>query len=147
MDIIGHLKAQLFQIKFEKTARTAIITVIFLNAKVMLVKTMTALEAKNSFGKFLTASQREPVTVTKNSQEIGAMFSMEDLQNMAHAYLPALELERVQGGEVGLVEALMRQVYVNNKIAKSKQEFAEGKTLEMDTAYFNNLKSRISKAS
>jgi len=113
----------------------------------MLVKTMTALEAKNSFGKFLTASQREPVTVTKNSQEIGAMFSMEDLQNMAHAYLPALELERVQDGDVGLVEALMRQVYVNNKIAKSKQDFAEGKTFEMDAAYFNNLKSRISKVS
>lgn len=109
----------------------------------MLMKTMTALEAKNSFGKFLTASQREPVTVTKNSQEVGAMFSMEDLQNMAEAYLPSIELERVHNGEIGLVEALMRQVEINTRIAKSKQEYLDGDTLEMDKAYFKNLKSRI----
>lgn len=147
MDKIGYREAYIFIFKFVKIAKTAIIAVIYFNMKVMLVKTMTALEAKNSFGKFLTASQREPVTVTKNSQEIGAMFSMEDLQNMAHAYLPVIELQRVQDGKIGLVEALMYQVNINNKISKSRQEFVEGKTLKMDAAYFDNLKSRISQTS
>lgn len=133
--------------KFAKPAKTAIIATILFNDGTMLVKTMTALEAKNSFGKFLTASQREPVTVTKNSQEIGAMFSMEDLQNMAQAYLPAAEVNRVEQGEMGLVEALMQQVHINNKITKSRQQFAEGKTLEMNSDYFDSLKSRISQAS
>ena len=30
------------------------------------MKTMTAAQAKNSFGQFLDAAQREPVVVTKN---------------------------------------------------------------------------------
>jgi len=131
MDIIGYFDPSITEIKFAKTAKTAIIAVLYFYMRIMLVKTMTALEAKNSFGKFLSASQREPVTVTKNSQEIGAMFSMEDLQNMAEAYLPTVELNRVQAGDIGLVEALMHQVNINNRIAQSRQEYAEGKTFKI----------------
>lgn len=45
------------------------------------MKTITAAEAKNSFGKFLDMAQREPVLVTKNNRPVGVFLSMEDLED------------------------------------------------------------------
>lgn len=42
------------------------------------MKTISAREAKNHFGKFLDASRREPVIVTKNNCPVGIMISIED---------------------------------------------------------------------
>ena len=44
------------------------------------MKTVTAAEAKNSFGKFLDMAQREPVAVTKMGRPVGVFLSMADLQ-------------------------------------------------------------------
>ena len=46
------------------------------------MKTMTAKEAKNSFGVFLDSAQREPVVVTKRDRPVGVMFSMNDVPAM-----------------------------------------------------------------
>jgi prevent-host-death family protein len=45
------------------------------------MKTMTAAEAKNKFGQFLDAAQREPVLVTKNDRPVGVFLSMADLED------------------------------------------------------------------
>ena len=42
------------------------------------MKTITAAEAKNGFGKFLDMARREPVLVTKNNRPVGIFLSMED---------------------------------------------------------------------
>lgn len=47
----------------------------------MNMKTMTAVEAKTHFGKFLDAAQREPVVITKKNRAVGVMFSMEDIED------------------------------------------------------------------
>ena len=47
----------------------------------MNMKTMTAVEAKTHFGRFLDAAQREPVIVTKKNRAVGVMFSMEDIED------------------------------------------------------------------
>ena len=49
------------------------------------MKTMTAAEAKNQFGKFLDAAQREPVVVTKNNRPVGVFMSLEDLEDTVWA--------------------------------------------------------------
>lgn len=74
------------------------------------MKTITAAEAKNSFGKFLDMARREPVLVTKNNRPVGIFLSMEDAEDTiwaeqalkAHAegYLGADESEM-------LLESLM----------------------------------------
>jgi prevent-host-death family protein len=45
------------------------------------VKTVTAAQAKNSFGKFLDMAQREPVMVTKMNRPVGVFLSMADLED------------------------------------------------------------------
>ena len=45
------------------------------------MKTMTAVEAKTHFGKFLDNVQREPVVVTKKNRPVGVMLSMQDIEN------------------------------------------------------------------
>ena len=45
------------------------------------MKTITAAQAKNSFGKFLDMAQREPVLVTKNNRAVGVFLSMEDIED------------------------------------------------------------------
>jgi prevent-host-death family protein len=44
------------------------------------MKTMTAAQAKNSFGQFLDHAQREPVLVTKQNRPVGVFLSMKDLE-------------------------------------------------------------------
>ena len=77
------------------------------------MKTMTALDAKNSFGVFLDTVRREPVTVTKNKREVAAMFSMEDLQELASSYLADPIMQDVQSGKLGVADALMNQMKIN----------------------------------
>jgi prevent-host-death family protein len=45
------------------------------------MKTVTAAQAKNAFGKFLDMAQREPVLVTKMGRPVGAFLSMADLED------------------------------------------------------------------
>jgi prevent-host-death family protein len=45
------------------------------------MKTITAVAAKNAFGKFLDMARREPVVVTKNDRPVGVFISMEDLED------------------------------------------------------------------
>jgi len=45
------------------------------------MKTMTAAQAKNAFGKFLDMAQREPVLVTKMNRPVGVFLSMADLED------------------------------------------------------------------
>ena len=45
------------------------------------MKTITAAQAKNAFGKFLDMARREPVVVTKNDRPVGVFLSMEDLED------------------------------------------------------------------
>ena len=45
------------------------------------MKTMTAAQAKNAFGKFLDMAQREPVVVTKMNRPVGVFLSMADLED------------------------------------------------------------------
>ncbi len=107
------------------------------------MNTMTALEAKNSFGKLLSAAEREPVMLTKNSRKFGALISMNDLDDLAQAYLPASELERVERGEGELITALLKHARINQKIAQSRRDIVQGKTTEMDTSYFDGLRARV----
>lgn len=81
------------------------------------MKTMTAREAKNHFGEFLDAAQREPVMITKNNRPVGLMISIEDaadtilpefLMDKDPAYEDWLTnkvggtLKRVKAGDAGL---------------------------------------------
>jgi len=45
------------------------------------MKTITAAQAKNAFGKFLDMAQREPVAVTKMGRPVGVFISMADLED------------------------------------------------------------------
>lgn len=47
----------------------------------MVMKTMTAANAKTHFGAFLDAAQREPIIVTKKNRPVGVMFSMQDIED------------------------------------------------------------------
>lgn len=60
-----------------------IITILTIGT--MNMKTMSAVEAKTHFGKFLDAAQREPVIVTKKNRAVGVMFSMQDIEDTVWA--------------------------------------------------------------
>ena len=108
------------------------------------MQSMTALEAKNAFGQFLESAQREPVMLTKNNRPVAALFSVRDIAELAQALLPGASLpEGRQPTGAELVDALMRQARMDNKIAQSRAEIAAGEGIEMDAAYFDALHARI----
>jgi prevent-host-death family protein len=68
------------------------------------MKTMTAAEAKNSFGKFLDMAQREPVLITKNDRPVGVFLSLADLEDTIWAKR-VRELHRLGGASRSKEEA------------------------------------------
>ncbi len=107
------------------------------------MKTMSALQAKNAFGQFLEASQRGPVAVTKNRRLVAAMFSIEDVRNMARAYLSEPLQAQVESGEMSAMTALLRQARVNERIRRSREEAARGEVRTMDERYFDDLRTHV----
>ena len=103
---------------------------------------MTALDAKNSFGTFLDTVQREPVTVTKNRRQVGTMFSIEDLNDMARSYLAEPILSDVELGKISVADALVAQTKINKRLEDSRRSISEGKGIVADSAYFTNLHER-----
>lgn len=106
------------------------------------MKTMTAVEAKNSFGQLLEAALREPVAVTKNRREVAAMFSMEDIRALADSFLAAPLKADVEAGKIDLLDALMAQVDLNRRLGAARQEIAAGDGVVADTKYFAGLRDR-----
>ena len=108
----------------------------------MHMKTMTAAEAKNAFGRFLETVHREPVAVTKNNREIAAMFSMEDIHSLAGAFLAEPLKEDVEAGRMNVVEAMMQQISLNKRLEANRQAIAAGRGVVADESYFAALKER-----
>lgn len=108
----------------------------------MYVKTMTALDPKNLFGVFLDTVRREPVTVTKNSREVAAMFSMEDLRELASGFLAEPTKQDVESGSLGVVESLMVPMKINKHLEDGRAAIAEGRGIEVNDVYFENLHAR-----
>lgn len=106
------------------------------------MKTMTAAEAKNSFGRFLEAVHREPVAVTKNSREIAAMFSMEDIHALASAFLAAPLRDDVEAGRVSVIDAMMQQISLNKRLEANRNAIAAGRGVIANESYFASLRAR-----
>jgi PHD/YefM family antitoxin component YafN of YafNO toxin-antitoxin module len=106
------------------------------------MKTMTAVEAKNSFGQLLEAALREPVAVTKNRREVAAMFSMEDVRALADSFLAAPLKADVEAGKISLLDALMAQVDINRRLEDSRKAIRAGDGIVADPTYFAALRDR-----
>lgn len=66
------------------------------------MKTLSAREAKNSFGEFLDMSQREPVIVTKRGRPVSVMLSIKDVKGLTEENKISPEI--AQGIEQGLAD-------------------------------------------
>jgi prevent-host-death family protein len=106
------------------------------------VKTVTAVEAKNSFGRLLEAAHREPVLVTKNNREVAAMLSMEDLRALADTFLADPLKADVAEGRRALLDAVMAQIDINRRIEAGRKAIVEGRGTVADDAYFQGLRDR-----
>lgn len=128
--------------KFANLPKIAIMATIAFNFGSMQMKTMTAVEAKNAFGRFLDAAHREPVAVTKNNREIAAMFSMDDIHALANAFLAEPLKADVEAGRLNVIEAVMAQIDLNKRLEVSRQAISEGRGFVADDEYFNRLRER-----
>ena len=73
----------------------------------MNMKVMTARDAKNHFGEFLDAAQREPVIITKNNRPVGLMISIQDA---ADTVLPEMMMDKEPGHEAWLLEKVTNTI-------------------------------------
>ena len=94
------------------------------------MKSMPAADAKNAFGTFLDAVQREPVIVTKKNRPVAMMISMQDIKAL------------FGDGEDAVVRAL-EESRIDKRLALARQEMKDGKTILADDAFFEERKERI----
>lgn len=102
------------------------------------MKVMTAREAKNHFGEFLDAAQRETVVITMNNRPVGIMVSIQDV---ADTVLPEMMMDKYPGYDAWLrdkVGSTLRRV-----------DNGESATIEHEDAMQqlrDRLKARLPKA-
>lgn len=77
------------------------------------MKSITAAEAKNNFGKFLDMAQREPVLVTKNNRPVGVFLSLDDLENTVWAE------KALKAHAEGYLEVEESEKLIQNLLAKA----------------------------
>jgi prevent-host-death family protein len=106
------------------------------------LKTVTAVEAKNSFGRLLETAHREPVLVTKNNREVAAVLSMEDLHALAEGFLAEPLRAEVAEGKRPVLDALIAQLDINRRLEAGRKAIAEGRGTVADDAYFEGLRAR-----
>ena len=106
------------------------------------MKTVTAVEAKNTFGRLLEAAHREPVMVTKNNREIAAMFSIQDVHALADAFLADAIKAEVTEGKRSVLDALMAQLEINRRLEAGRAAIANGQGIVADDTYFKSLQER-----
>ena len=94
------------------------------------MKAMTAADAKNSFGTFLDAVQREPVIVTKKNRPVGMMLSMQDVKTL------------FGDNEDGVARAL-EEARIDESIAIARQQVKNGLGTVADAAFFEGMRERI----
>lgn len=106
------------------------------------MKTVTAVEAKNTFGRLLETTHREPVMVTKNNREVAAMLSVEDVNALADAFLAEPIKAEVAEGKRSVLDALVAQIEINKRLEASRAAISEGRGVVADEAYFDELRAR-----
>jgi prevent-host-death family protein len=76
--------------------------------------TMTARKAKNEFGTFIDAAQKEPVIVTKHNRPVAALVSIDDL-NALNKYrdAEAKTIPQSAGPDIGPYIGSLRGVWGN----------------------------------
>lgn len=107
------------------------------------MKVMTAVDAKNNFGSFIDAAQREPVIVTKKNRPVGVFLSIHDLegttwQDQALAVLSGAEEPK----EAGHDEWFKAKITRSMKRAKSGESVSRPHE-EAFARIEANLKSRF----
>ena len=86
--------------------------------------TISAKEAKNSFGSFLDSAQREPVIITKRDRPVGIFFSMQDLESL-----------------IQVSDAFKSDIH--NGILAGIADVEAGRVKEFSKDYANDLKARV----
>ena len=94
------------------------------------MKTMTAADAKNSFGVFLDTIQREPVIVTKKNRSVGMMLSMQDV-------------EALFGGDEKKVTRALEEARIDQKLELARQQAKQDLGVVADAAFFGDIKAKI----
>ncbi len=80
---------------------------IFTTLKGVVMKVMSAREAKNRFGEFLDAARRAPVVVTKNDRPVAIMISIEDA---SESLVQDLFMDQEPGYEAWLARKVTRTI-------------------------------------
>ena len=94
------------------------------------MKSITAVEAKNSFGTFLDTVQREPVVITKNNRPVGMTLSMQDIESL------------FGGGEQAVARAL-EESRIDQRLALARQQVKDSKVTLADDAFFDGMRAKI----
>jgi prevent-host-death family protein len=86
------------------------------------MKTITAREAKNSFGELLDMAQREPVIVTKRGRPVSVMLSIEEMQELTN-HSTELSPQLTDGIKQGLTDS--KDGKVTTVTTKDRSDFVK----------------------
>jgi prevent-host-death family protein len=86
------------------------------------MKTLTATEAKNSFGMLLDWARQEPVLIKKQGRQVAVMLSVEEYQRLSN---PQEQLSNLDDKDLTLTERLAILKLPPEERAKTLRESAE----------------------
>ncbi len=85
--------------------------------------------------------------MTQHGRNIATIFSQKRLQQASKNLLGEYFFEKVNNGEMDLLEALEQEAMIINDVKKAHEDIENGRGIEVTDDYFDNLKARVYKKS
>lgn len=108
----------------------------------MSLTTYTALSAKNQFGQLLDDAQIAPVEITKHNRPVGALLSMQKLQEIAAHLLSEPLKAAVAAGELSVTEAINDQLSMDAHIDAVLAEVEQGGVSAPDDDFWQRIRDK-----
>lgn len=88
------------------------------------MKTITAKDAKNSFGSFIDSTQKEPVVITKKGRPVTISFAIQDVEEL-----------------LGIRELIQGEIEAG--VLQGVADMDTGRYKRLDTHFRDSLKARL----
>ncbi len=96
----------------------------------MTNKTYTVDEAKNKFEQLIDKADSQPITITKNNQNVAVILSIKDIDTLSFL-LEDFFIEQVKTGEMTLMQALFNQAIVCRDVKQAEKDVEQERCTDL----------------
>ncbi len=100
-------------------------------------------EFEKDFDRVLQDAYSNPVTITRHGRDFVTLVASEDFFALQNEVLGEYYLEKVQTGEMSLLEAVRAEKKILDDVVQAKQDYDSGNYFEYHPNYADDIKQKF----